>query len=391
VILDSQSIQFPLRNIPLDFLFITFTKCKLIKFHNHMSKEISAKELAAQKEQKEKALAAAISSIEKACGKGTIMTLQAASENMEIDVIPTGFFTLDKALGIGGLPRGRIMEIYGNESSGKTTLAIHMIAAAQKLPNAKCAFIDVEHAFDSVYAKKLGVDMNSLLISQPDYAEQALDIIETLVRSGAVDVVVLDSVAALVPKVEIDGEMEDQQMGVQARLMSKALRKLTGIVSKTKCVVIFINQLRAKIGGMGYGPQETTTGGNALKFYSSIRVEVKRIETLKKNEEAYGIVARFKIVKNKVAPPFKTVDLEIIYGEGISKYGEMIDLGVKLSIIEKSGTWFSFKETRLGQGRENAKTFIKEHPEIEAEITNLIKQGLGGFDGDMIITEQEAA
>jgi recombination protein RecA len=356
-----------------------------------MSKEISAKELAAQKEQKEKALAAAISSIEKACGKGTIMTLQAASENMEIDVIPTGFFTLDKALGIGGLPRGRIMEIYGNESSGKTTLAIHMIAAAQKLPNSKCAFIDVEHAFDSVYAKKLGVDMNSLLISQPDYAEQALDIIETLVRSGAVDVVVLDSVAALVPKVEIDGEMEDQQMGVQARLMSKALRKLTGIVSKTKCVVIFINQLRAKIGGMGYGPQETTTGGNALKFYSSIRVEVKRIETLKKNEEAYGIVARFKIVKNKVAPPFKTVDLEIIYGEGISKYGEMIDLGVKLSIIEKSGTWFSFKETRLGQGRENAKTFIKEHPEIEAEITNLIKQGLGGFDGDMIITEQEAA
>lgn len=352
---------------------------------------LNAKELAIQKEQKEKALAAAIASIEKACGKGTIMTLQAASDNMELDVIPTGFFTLDKALGVGGLPRGRIVEVYGSESSGKTTLAIHMIAAAQKQENSKCAFIDVEHAFDSVYAKKLGVDVNNLLISQPDYAEQALDIIETLVRSGAVDVVVLDSVAALVPKVEIDGEMEDQQMGVQARLMSKALRKLTGIISKTKCVLVFINQLRAKIGGMGHGPQETTTGGNALKFYSSIRIEVKRIETLKKGDEAYGIIARFKIVKNKVAPPFKIVDLEIIYGEGISKYGEMIDLGVKLSIIEKSGTWFSFKDTRLGQGRENAKLYIKEHPEVEEEIRNLIKQGLGGFDGEMMTDELESA
>lgn len=356
-----------------------------------MSKEVSAKELAIQKEQKEKALAAAIASIEKACGKGTIMTLQAAQDNMEIDVIPTGYFTLDKALGVGGLPRGRIIEIYGNESSGKTTLAVHMIAAAQKLPGSKCAFIDVEHAFDAEYAKRLGVNVNDLLISQPDYAEQAFDIIETLVRSGAIDILVLDSVAALVPKVEIDGEMEDQQMGVQARLMSKALRKLTGIVSKTKCVVVFINQLRAKIGGMGYGPQETTTGGNALKFYCSIRIEVKRIETLKKNDEPYGIVARFKIVKNKVAPPFKTVDLEIIYGEGISKYGELIDLGIKLGFIEKSGTWFSYKETRLGQGRENAKLFLKEHPAVDEEIRNLIVQNLSGLEGDVTNSELEAA
>jgi recombination protein RecA len=357
-----------------------------------MSKDaLSPKELLIQKEQKEKALAAAIASIEKACGKGTIMTLDSASQNMELDVIPTGFFTLDKALGVGGIPRGRILEIYGNESSGKTTLAIHFIASAQKIEGSKCAFIDVEHAFDSTYAKKLGVNVNDLLISQPDYAEQALDIIETLVRSGAVDIVVLDSVAALVPKVEIDGEMQDQQMGVQARLMSKALRKLTGIVSKTKCVVVFINQLRAKIGQMGYGPQETTTGGNALKFYSSIRIEVKKIETLKRNEEPYGSVARFKIVKNKVAPPFKTVDLEIIYGEGISKYGELIDLGVKLKIIEKSGTWFSFKDNKLGQGKENAKTFVKEHPEVEEEITSLIKQQLGGFDGEMIVSDGESA
>jgi recombination protein RecA len=348
-----------------------------------------SKENLIQRDQKEKALAAAIATIEKSCGKGTIMTLQAAGSNMEIDVIPTGFFTLDKALGVGGIPRGRIIEVYGSESSGKTTLTIHMIAAAQKIEGSKCAFIDVEHAFDSVYAKKLGVNTNDLLISQPDYAEQALDIIEILVRSGAVDVIVLDSVAALVPKVEIDGEMEDQQMGVQARLMSKALRKLTGIVSKTKCVIIFVNQLRAKIGGMGDGPQETTTGGNALKFYSSIRIEVKRIETLKKNEEPYGIVTRFKIVKNKVAPPFKVVDLEIIYGEGISKYGEIIDLGVKLNIIEKSGTWFSFKETRLGQGKENAKLFIKEHPLIEEEIVNGIRQSLNIFDGEMITEKDE--
>ena len=349
-----------------------------------MSKDTQSKESIIQREQKEKALAAAIASIEKSCGKGTIMTLDLASQNMGIEVIPTGFFTLDKALGVGGVPKGRIIEIYGHESSGKTTLAIHLIAEAQKVEGSKCAFIDVEHAFDSNYAKKLGVNVNDLLISQPDYAEQALDIIETLVRSGAIDVVVLDSVAALVPKVEIDGEMEDQQMGVQARLMSKALRKLTGIVSKTNCTVVFINQLRAKIGGMGYGPQETTTGGNALKFYSSVRIEVKRIETLKKNEEPYGIVARFKIVKNKVSPPFKTVDLEIIYGEGISKYGEMVDLAVKLGIIEKSGTWFSFKDSKLGQGKENAKTFIKENKQVEEELTNLIKQKLGGFDGDMI-------
>jgi recombination protein RecA len=354
-----------------------------------MSKNLTSKESNLQKEQKEKALLAAIASIEKSCGKGTIMSLNDASQNMGIDVIPTGFFTLDKALGVGGIPRGRIIELYGHESSGKTTLAIHMIAGAQKIEGSKCAFIDVEHAFDSNYAKKLGVNVNDLLISQPDYAEQALDIIETLVRSGAIDVVVLDSVAALVPKVEIDGEMEDQQMGVQARLMSKALRKLTGIVSKTNCTVIFINQLRAKIGGMGYGPQETTTGGNALKFYSSVRIEVKRIETLKKNDEAYGIVARFKIVKNKVSPPFKIIDLEIIYGEGISKYGEMVDLGVKLGIIEKSGTWFSFGDVRLGQGKENAKNFIKSNKEVEDQIITGLKQKLGGFDGEMISGEEE--
>ena len=335
------------------------------------------------KEQKEKALQAAISTIEKACGKGIIMTLGKRPE-MEVEVLSSGFFTIDKALGVGGFPRGRIVEIYGQESSGKTTLAIHLIAETQKMEGSKCAFVDVEHAFDPLYAKKLGVNPDELLISQPDFGEQALDIVEMLVRSGAIDLVVVDSVAALVPKVEIDGDMDDQQMGVQARLMSKALRKLTGIISKTKCTVVFINQLRAKIGGMGYGPQETTTGGTALKFYASIRVEVKRVGQLKKGEEVYGNMTRFKIVKNKVAPPFKQVDLEVVYGEGISHLSELIDLGVKLNIIEKSGSWFAYSGSKLGQGKENAKKFLKDNPEIQEKIRSELKQNLGMFDGELV-------
>lgn len=342
------------------------------------------------KDQKERALSAAISAIEKACGKGIVMTLGKRPE-MEIEVLSTGFLTLDRALGVGGFPKGRIVEIYGQESSGKTTLAIHTIAETQKIDGAKCAFVDVEHAFDPVYARKLGVKADELLISQPDFGEQALDIVEMLVRSGAVDLVVLDSVAALVPKSEIDGEMADQQMGVQARLMSKALRKLAGVISKTKCTVIFINQLRAKIGTMGYGPQETTTGGNALKFYASVRVEVKKIATLKKGEEAYGNTVRFKIVKNKVAPPFKQVDLEVVYGEGISRLGELVDLGVKLGMIEKSGSWFAFDGQKIGQGKENAKKFLAENIPTQEKLSMLIRQNLGMFDGDLVSDEESEA
>lgn len=330
---------------------------------------------------KERALQAAISTIEKAFGKGSIMT---STTNMLADVKPltTGFITLDKALGIGGFPRGRIVEVYGGESSGKTTLALHTIAETQKVAGSKCAFIDVEHAFDPIYAKNLGINLDDLIISQPDNAEQALDIIETLARSGALDLIVLDSVAALVPKAEIDGDMGDQQMGLQARLMSKALRKLTGVIAKTNCVLLFINQVRMKIGVM-FGNPETTTGGNALKFYASVRIEVRKAEKLAKGEDQYGNMVKIKIVKNKVAPPFKVVVLEVIYGEGFSKTGEVIDLATKLNVIEKSGSWYAFEGAKIGQGRDNAKKFIVENPDLMARISEKVKASLGLFDGDM--------
>lgn len=332
-------------------------------------------------ENKEKALQAAISSIEKSFGKGSIMTSGAHPIS---DVVPlsTGFITLDKALGIGGFPRGRIVEVYGNESSGKTTLALHTIAEAQKTPGSKCAFIDVEHAFDPLYAKALGINLDELIISQPDNAEQALDIIETLARSGALDLIVLDSVAALVPKAEIEGDMGDQQMGLQARLMSKALRKLTGIISKTNTVMLFINQIRMKIGFV-MGNPETTTGGNALKFYASVRIEVRKAEKLAKGDDQYGNMVKLKIVKNKVAPPFKVVVLEVIYGEGFSKTSELIDLATNLDIIEKSGSWYAFEGVKIGQGRDNAKKFILEKPDLMAKISEKVKASLGFFNGDM--------
>jgi recombination protein RecA len=321
---------------------------------------------------KTKALDAALSQIERAFGKGSIMRLGKNQQAVEIEAVSTGSLGLDIALGIGGLPRGRVIEIYGPESSGKTTLALHTVAEAQK-SGGTCAFIDAEHALDPIYARKLGVKLDDLLISQPDTGEQALEICDTLVRSGAVDVLVIDSVAALVPRAEIEGEMGDVQPGLQARLMSQALRKLTGSISKSKCMVIFINQIRMKIGVM-YGSPETTTGGNALKFYASVRLDIRRIATLKDREEATGNQVRVKVVKNKIAPPFKQVEFDIMFGEGISKVGELIDLGVKAGIVEKSGAWFSFDSQRLGQGRENSKTFLKENPDIANRIEAMLRQ-----------------
>jgi recombination protein RecA len=306
---------------------------------------------------KEKALEAAISQIERSCGKGSIMRLGQNEKAVEVEAIPTGSLGLDIALGIGGLPRGRVVEIYGPESSGKTTLALHVIAEAQKRGGI-CAFVDAEHALDTIYARKLGVDLENVLISQPDTGEQALEIADTLVRSGAIDVLVVDSVAALTPKAELEGEMGDMQMGSQARLMSQALRKLTGSISKSRCMVIFINQIRMKIGVM-FGSPETTSGGNALKFYASVRLDIRRIGAIKEREEVVGNQTRVKVVKNKVAPPFKQVEFDIMYGEGVSKMGELIDLGVKAGIVEKSGSWFSFDSERIGQGRENAKAYLK--------------------------------
>lgn len=329
---------------------------------------------------KEKALQAAISAIEKTFGKGSIMVSNTTIS--DVKPLPTGFLTLDKALGIGGLPRGRIVEVYGGESSGKTTLALHLIAETQKTENSRCAFIDVEHAFDPIYAKALGIDLEKLIISQPDNAEQAFDIIETLARSGALDLIVLDSVAALVPKAEIDGDMADQQMGLQARLMSKGLRKLTGIISKTNCVMLFINQIRMKIGFV-MGNPETTTGGNALKFYASVRIEVRKADKLAKGDDQYGNMVKLKIVKNKVAPPFKLVVLEVIYGQGFSKTGELVDLGTKLNVIEKSGSWYAFEGAKIGQGRDNAKKFITDNADIRNKIAEKVRQNLGLFDGDM--------
>ena len=326
------------------------------------------------KEEKQKALDAALVNIEKAYGKGAVMRLGDSSAHMNIETIPTGSLSLDIALGLGGVPRGRIVEIYGPESSGKTTVALHMVAEVQKRDGI-AGFIDAEHALDPVYAKSIGVDIDNLYISQPDSGEQALEIAETMVRSGAVDIVIIDSVAALVPKAEIDGDMGDAHVGLQARLMSQALRKLTAVIGKSNCVVIFINQLREKVGVM-FGNPETTTGGRALKFYSSVRLDVRRIETLKQGGEMIGNRVRIKVVKNKIAPPFKEAEFDIMYGEGISRFGELVDLGVKYNIVQKSGAWFSYGEMRLGQGRDNSKLTLKSNPELADEIEAKIRQAV---------------
>ncbi|SEE46831.1 recombination protein RecA [Rhizobiales bacterium GAS191] len=324
---------------------------------------------------KTKALDAALSQIERAFGKGSIMRLGKGDKPVEIETISTGSLGLDIALGVGGLPRGRVIEIFGPESSGKTTLALHCVAEAQK-KGGVCGFIDAEHALDPIYARKLGVVLDDLLISQPDTGEQALEIADTLVRSGAIDVLVVDSVAALTPRAEIEGEMGDVQPGSQARLMSQALRKLTGSISRSNTMVIFINQIRMKIGVM-YGSPETTAGGMALKFYASVRLDIRRIGSIKDREEVIGNTTRVKVVKNKVAPPFKQVEFDIMYGEGVSKLGELIDLGVKASIVEKSGSWFSYDSQRIGQGRENAKQFLRQNPEMAAKIEASIRQNAG--------------
>ena len=338
---------------------------------------------------KMKALEAALSQIEKMHGKGSIMRLGASDQSMDVEAISTGSLGLDIALGIGGLPRGRVVEIYGPESSGKTTLSLQVVAEAQK-SGGICAFVDAEHALDPVYARKLGVKVEDLLISQPDSGEQALEIADTLVRSGAVDVLVVDSVAALTPKAELEGEMGDMQPGMQARLMSKALRKLTASISKSGTMVIFINQIRMKIGVM-FGNPETTTGGNALKFYASVRLDIRRIGQIKDREEVVGNQTRVKVVKNKVAPPFKQVEFDIMYGEGISKMGELVDLGSKVGIVEKSGAWFSYDGNRIGQGRENAKAFLKENPKIAAAVEKAIRANAGLIVDKLLIEEQSGA
>lgn len=335
---------------------------------------------------KSKALEAALSQIERAFGKGSVMRLGQREIAAEADVVSTGSLGLDIALGIGGLPRGRIIEIYGPESSGKTTLALHVVAEAQKAGGV-CAFVDAEHALDPGYARKLGVNIDELLISQPDTGEQSLEIADTLVRSGAVEVLVIDSVAALVPKAELEGDMGDSHMGLQARLMSQALRKLTGSISKTNCMVIFINQIRQKIGVM-FGNPETTTGGNALKFYASVRLDIRRISSLKDRDQIVGNQTRVKVVKNKMAPPFKVVDFDIMYGEGISKAGELIDLGVKANVIEKAGSWYSYGATRIGQGREAARQYLKDNPDAAAKIAAAIRDNAGLVADGMIGTAE---
>jgi recombination protein RecA len=338
---------------------------------------------------KQKALEAALGQIERAFGKGSIMKLGSKDAVLDVEVVSTGSLGLDIALGIGGLPRGRIVEIYGPESSGKTTLALHVIAEAQKT-GGTCAFVDAEHALDPGYARKLGVNIDELLISQPDAGEQALEIADTLVRSGAIDVLVIDSVAALVPRAELEGEMGDSHMGVHARLMSQALRKLTGSISKSRCMVIFINQIRMKIGVM-FGNPETTTGGNALKFYASVRLDIRRIGAIKEREDVIGNQTRVKVVKNKMAPPFKVVEFDIMYGEGVSKRGELIDLGVAAGVVEKSGSWFSHDGTRIGQGRENAKQYLKDHPETAAVIEKAIRGNAGLVADRMLLASPDGA
>jgi recombination protein RecA len=336
---------------------------------------------------KSKALDAALSQIERNFGKGSIMRLGKNERAMEVETVSTGSLGLDIALGIGGLPRGRVVEIYGPESSGKTTLALHCVAEAQK-KGGICAFIDAEHALDPIYARKLGVNVDDLLISQPDAGEQALEIADTLVRSGAVDVLVIDSVAALVPRAELEGEMGDSQPGLQARLMSQALRKLTASINRSNTMVIFINQIRMKIGVM-YGSPETTTGGHALKFYASVRLDIRRIGAIKERDEVVGNQTRVKVVKNKLAPPFKQVEFDIMYGEGVSKTGELIDLGVKAGVVEKSGTWFSYDSQRIGQGRENAKAFLKANPDIAGKIETAIREN-AGLIAERILAGEEA-
>jgi recombination protein RecA len=339
--------------------------------------------------EKNKALDAAMAQIERAFGKGSIMRMGARPGDEQIEVIPSGSLGLDLALGIGGLPRGRIIEIYGPESSGKTTLALHAIAEAQR-KGGTCAFVDAEHALDPTYARKLGVDVDNLLISQPDAGEQALEIADTLVRSGAVDVLVVDSVAALVPRAELEGEMGDSHMGLHARLMSQALRKITGSVSRSKCMLIFLNQIRMKIGVM-FGNPETTTGGNALKFYASVRLEIRRIGQIKERDEVVGNQTRVKVVKNKLAPPFRQVEFDIMYGEGISKVGELIDLGVKAGVVEKSGAWFSYDSQRIGQGRENAKQFLRDKPELANAIEGKVREQSGVVANTMLSTAEDDA
>jgi recombination protein RecA len=332
--------------------------------------------------EKNKALDAAMAQIERAFGKGSIMRMGARAGDEQHEVIPSGSLGLDLALGIGGLPRGRIVEIYGPESSGKTTLALHAIAEAQKR-GGTCAFIDAEHALDPTYARKLGVDVDNLLISQPDAGEQALEIADTLIRSGAIDILVVDSVAALVPRAELEGEMGDSHMGLHARLMSQALRKITGNISRSNCMLIFLNQIRMKIGVM-FGNPETTTGGNALKFYASVRLEIRRIGQIKDREEVVGNQTRVKVVKNKLAPPFRQVEFDIMYGEGISKVGELLDLGVKAAVVEKSGAWFSYDSQRIGQGRENAKQFLREHRNIADSIETKVREQSGVIANTML-------
>lgn len=335
---------------------------------------------------KSKALSAALSQIERQFGKGSVMKLGKNDKSMDVEAISSGSLGLDIALGIGGLPKGRVVEIYGPESSGKTTLALHCVAEAQK-KGGICAFIDAEHALDPIYARKLGVNVDELLISQPDHGEQALEIADTLVRSGAVDVLIVDSVAALVPRAELEGEMGDALPGLQARLMSQALRKLTASINKSNTMVIFINQIRMKIGVM-YGSPETTTGGNALKFYASVRLDIRRIGAIKERDEVVGNQTRVKVVKNKLAPPFKQVEFDIMYGEGVSKMGEILDLGVKAGVVEKSGAWFSYDSQRIGQGRENAKTFLKANPDMAAKIEAVIRQNSGVIADQILAAEK---
>jgi recombination protein RecA len=336
---------------------------------------------------KSKALDAALSQIERNFGKGSIMRLGKSDKNLDVDTVSTGSLGLDIALGIGGLPRGRVVEIYGPESSGKTTLALHCVAEAQK-KGGTCAFIDAEHALDPIYARKLGINVDDLLISQPDTGEQALEICDTLVRSGAVDVLVIDSVAALVPRAELEGEMGDSQPGLQARLMSQALRKLTASINRSNTMVIFINQIRMKIGVM-YGSPETTTGGHALKFYASVRLDIRRIGAIKDREEVVGNQTRVKVVKNKLAPPFKQVEFDIMYGSGVSKTGELVDLGVKAGVVEKSGSWFSYDSQRIGQGRENAKAFLKANPDIADRIEAAVRANSGLIAEKILAGEEE--
>ena len=341
-------------------------------------------------EDKKRALEAALSQIEKQHGKGSVMKLGDSNVNMNIEVIPTGSLSLDIALGLGGIPKGRIIEIYGPESSGKTTVALHMIAEVQKRGGI-AGFIDAEHALDPIYAQAIGVDIDNLYISQPDYGEQALEITDTMVRSGAMDIIIIDSVAALVPKAEIDGEMGDSHVGLHARLMSQALRKLTAVISKTNCTVVFINQLREKVGVM-FGNPEVTTGGRALKFYASVRLDVRRIETLKTNGEMIGNRARVKVVKNKISPPFKEAEFDIMFGEGISREGDILDLAAEQSVINKSGAWYAYNGEKIGQGRENAKIFLKQNPDILAEVEHQVRVKYGlipSEDGDETSTDEE--